>query len=258
MSQPPPLTPHSIVASFRTTMSDPGRPFGSRLKGKFKALYNRMSEPRRPFNENLSTGLWLGFTSACVRLMLTRFLQGVLRLQKAQLWYISTIWVNKFFCSYFMGHQNVLQGAHNFVIKGSNFYTAQNVCSVIMVVMIEILIQFYFKMEFNQQSSSIQNDTLSIPQKPNSSALFTGREDIIEKLKNHFAPQDQGNTQRKYFLLYGMGGIGKTQICLKFVEEMADRYSLLIYWLLKSLRTFLDSPMSFGLMHPLKIQLLWV
>ena len=112
-------------------------------------------------------------------------------------------------------------------------------------------------MEFNQQSN-IQNDTLSIPQKPNSSALFTGREDIIEKLKNHFAPQEQGNTHRKYFLLYGMGGIGKTQICLKFVEEMADRYLLLIYRLLKSLKTFLDSPMSFGLMHPLKIQLLWV
>ena len=122
----------------------------------------------------------------------------------------------------------------------------------------EILIQFFFKMEFNQLSSSIQNDTLSIPQKPNSSALFTGREDILEKLKHHFAPQDQGNTQRTSFLLYGMGGIGKTQICLKFVEEMADRYLLLSYWLLKSLKNIIDSPMSFGLMHPLKIQLLWV
>ena len=29
--------------------------------------------------------------------------------------------------------------------------------------------------------------------------------------------------KRKVFLLYGMGGIGKTQICLKFVEEMYDR-----------------------------------
>ena len=65
-------------------------------------------------------------------------------------------------------------------------------------------------MEFNQQSSSIQNDTLSIPQKPNSRALFTGREDILEKLKHRFAPQDKVNTQRTSFLLYGMGGIGKT------------------------------------------------
>ena len=135
-----------------------------------------------------------------------------------------------------MGHKNALQGAHNFIIKGSNYYGAQNVGSVIMVVIIDLLIQFLMKMEFHQQTSSIQNDILSIPVKPNSSALFTGREDIIEKLKIHFAHQDQGNTQRKYFLLYGMGGIGKTQICLKFVEEMADRYLLSTYWLLESLK----------------------
>ena len=34
----------------------------------------------------------------------------------------------------------------------------------------------------------------------------------------------------KFFVLYGIGGIGKTQICLKFVEEMADRYFLLVCW----------------------------
>ena len=34
-----------------------------------------------------------------------------------------------------------------------------------------------------------------------------------------------------------MGGIGKTQICLKFVEEMTDRYLLLNYWLLKPLKS---------------------
>ena len=40
---------------------------------------------------------------------------------------------------------------------------------------------------------------------------------------DHFAPQNQVDGGRKSFLLYGMGGIGKTQICLKFVEEMAER-----------------------------------
>ena len=89
---------------------------------------------------------------------------------------------------------------------------------------LEILIQFLIKIEIHYHSSSIQNDGFSIPQKPNSSALFTGRMDIIEKLNNHFAPQDEGDKQRRSFLLYGMGGIGKTQICLKFAEEMADRY----------------------------------
>ncbi|KIJ90039.1 hypothetical protein K443DRAFT_15573 [Laccaria amethystina LaAM-08-1] len=157
-------------------MSDPNRPLGSRLKGNFKALYDRFSESRRPPNENLSTGSRRSpeFTSEAMAL-------------------------------------NVLQGAHNFIIKDSNFYIAQN-------------------MEFHQHSSSGQDDVLPVPQKPNSSALFTGREDIIEKLKNHFAPQDQGDKQRKSFLLYGIGGIGKTQICLKFVEEMADRF-FHVFWI---------------------------
>jgi len=136
-----------------------------------------------------------------------------------------------------ISHQNVLPGAHNFVIKSSNLYSAQKVFSVMMVAILQILIQFLIKMEFHQHGSSIDNNALSIPQKPNSSALFTGREEIIGKLKNHFTPQDQGNNQRKSFLLYGMGGIGKTQICLKFVEEMADRYFLFIYWLVKDFRS---------------------
>ena len=83
-----------------------------------------------------------------------------------------------------MEYQNVLLGAHNFVIKGSNLNSAQKLCSVMMVVILEILIQLLIKIEFHH-SSTIQNDSLSIPQKPNSSALFTGHEDIIEKLKDH-------------------------------------------------------------------------
>ena len=79
------------------------------------------------------------------------------------------------------------------------------------------------KIEVHEQANRGQDDTHLVPQRPNSSALFTGREDILERLKNHFAPQDEKNRWRKSFLLYGMGGIGKTQICLKFVEEMDGR-----------------------------------
>ena len=59
---------------------------------------------------------------------------------------------------------------------------------------------------------------------PNPSTRFTGRTEAIAKLKRHFFPDtDDAVQRRKSFLLYGMGGIGKTQICLKFVEEMYDR-----------------------------------
>ncbi|KAF8157989.1 P-loop containing nucleoside triphosphate hydrolase protein, partial [Crassisporium funariophilum] len=65
-----------------------------------------------------------------------------------------------------------------------------------------------------------QNTPDLVSQKPNSSTLFTGRKEVLEQLKHHFAPRL--NRERRLFLLYGMGGIGKTQICLRFAEEMSD------------------------------------
>ena len=61
-----------------------------------------------------------------------------------------------------------------------------------------------------------------IPLMPNPSNRFTGRTEVIAKLKRHFSNTNDSAQKRKLFLLYGMGGIGKTQISLKFVEDMSD------------------------------------
>jgi Cdc6-like AAA superfamily ATPase len=53
-----------------------------------------------------------------------------------------------------------------------------------------------------------------------SSTLFTGRDEYLQKLRDYFGSGIGG--ERKSFLLYGLGGIGKTQMCLKFIEENAD------------------------------------
>src|SRR5277367_5627576 len=55
-----------------------------------------------------------------------------------------------------------------------------------------------------------------------SSPNFTGRRDYLTKLRTFFNAESNGPHRRKSFLLYGMGGIGKTQICLKFTEENSD------------------------------------
>jgi DNA replication protein DnaC len=55
-----------------------------------------------------------------------------------------------------------------------------------------------------------------------SSAIFTGRRDYLAKLRAYFSTEPNEPLRRKSFLLYGMGGIGKTQICLKFTEENSD------------------------------------
>jgi Cdc6-like AAA superfamily ATPase len=55
-----------------------------------------------------------------------------------------------------------------------------------------------------------------------SSTNFTGRRGYLTKLRDFFSAESDGPLRRKSFLLYGMGGIGKTQICLKFTEENED------------------------------------
>jgi hypothetical protein len=55
-----------------------------------------------------------------------------------------------------------------------------------------------------------------------SSANFTGRRNYLTKLRDYFSLKPDEPLRRKSFLLYGMGGIGKTQICLKFTEENSN------------------------------------
>jgi DNA replication protein DnaC len=55
-----------------------------------------------------------------------------------------------------------------------------------------------------------------------SSTNFTGRRVFLTKLRDYFSVKPDEPIRRKSFLLYGMGGIGKTQICLKFAEENSD------------------------------------
>jgi hypothetical protein len=60
----------------------------------------------------------------------------------------------------------------------------------------------------------------SLPPLKLPSASFTGRDEYLQMLKLCFSSSNEG--KRKVFLLHGLGGIGKTQICLKFIEENAD------------------------------------
>ena len=68
---------------------------------------------------------------------------------------------------------------------------------------------------------------IPVLQKPNSSSLFVGRNDVLNKLREIFIHSKL--MSRRSCLLWGIGGIGKTQICLKFIEEMSDRLSH-VFW----------------------------
>ena len=86
------------------------------------------------------------------------------------------------------------------------------------------LINWYLaQINYNTITGNRMTFDAVIPVKPYSSVRFTGRTDVLAKLKEHFtAESDNKFRRRKFFLLYGMGGIGKTQICLRFIEDMTD------------------------------------
>jgi hypothetical protein len=61
---------------------------------------------------------------------------------------------------------------------------------------------------------------------PRLSTMFTGRTDILQRLAKYLNPSISSVTLKKQriFVLYGLGGTGKTQIMAKFVNELGDQY----------------------------------
>ncbi|KAJ7458472.1 hypothetical protein FB451DRAFT_579993 [Mycena latifolia] len=57
---------------------------------------------------------------------------------------------------------------------------------------------------------------------PPPSRIFHGRQQILDKMHKFF---EQDLNQQHIFLLHGLGGAGKTQIALKFIQESSSRFS---------------------------------
>jgi primosomal protein N' len=59
-----------------------------------------------------------------------------------------------------------------------------------------------------------------------SSNYFTGRKLYAEDMKEAFnAPRSHSMSHRqKIFVIYGLGGSGKTQFCLKYIEDNKSRF----------------------------------
>ncbi|KAK3372475.1 hypothetical protein B0H63DRAFT_401255, partial [Podospora didyma] len=55
---------------------------------------------------------------------------------------------------------------------------------------------------------------------------FTGRADIVSRICSFFSPRGPGGGSQREFLLYGMGGAGKSEIALKVAEMLTDQHVL--------------------------------
>ena len=51
--------------------------------------------------------------------------------------------------------------------------------------------------------------------------VFTGRADILSQLDEYFCPSPTSfdSEEQRVFVLYGLGGAGKSQIAFKFVKQ---------------------------------------
>lgn len=60
----------------------------------------------------------------------------------------------------------------------------------------------------------------------NVSAYFTGGDDVLYELREKCLPLEEVSAQKQQrrFILYGLGGSGKTQMALKFASYHQERY----------------------------------
>ena len=74
-----------------------------------------------------------------------------------------------------------------------------------------------------RRSEQARNKFFWIPQAV--SSIFTGREGIAALVKDAFwcLKQDSHAMQQKRFIIYGIGGSGKTQFCSKFAQDHRER-----------------------------------
>ena len=57
------------------------------------------------------------------------------------------------------------------------------------------------------------------------SRLYTGREELGERLAQAFSFDASSNAQQqRTFVIIGRGGTGKSEVCLKFAEVHRDQY----------------------------------
>lgn len=72
------------------------------------------------------------------------------------------------------------------------------------------------------EPADIGNEHYVVPRQVNPN--FTGRKDICQKLIDSLTPgrHRRAGTQRRY-VLYGIGGAGKTQIAAKFTQDCRNR-----------------------------------
>ena len=67
-----------------------------------------------------------------------------------------------------------------------------------------------------------QNEHYLLPRDPTS--LFTGRQRLLDEMRNVYFPTTSVSISgQKRYVVHGLGGVGKTELCLKFAEQFREK-----------------------------------
>ncbi|QRV92201.1 kinesin light chain [Ceratobasidium sp. AG-Ba] len=103
---------------------------------------------------------------------------------------------------------------------------AQNVDSVVSAVKERRLAIEGWRIDGELQPASAPIPSIEYTSCPNPTAVFTGRQDIIQQITHCIS---NGDSQRCVFVLHGLGGAGKTQLALKTAEQSATMWTDVVF-----------------------------
>jgi tetratricopeptide (TPR) repeat protein/cellulose biosynthesis protein BcsQ len=89
----------------------------------------------------------------------------------------------------------------------------------------------------SRPASRYPGDTPKIDEAPTPNKLFTGREEDLRKLREQL--RDYGTAARPV-ALQGLGGVGKTQVALEYVNRFRTDYDL-VFWISSGQPQFIDA-----------------
>ena len=110
-----------------------------------------------------------------------------------------------------MSRAHIFSDARGTAVSGGTFHSAETVSGTVRYPLrtskLEADGEDLWQIHINNQHSNRAMSDGVIPLMPNPSNRFTGRTEVIAKLKAHFSNEDGSAMKRKFFLLHGMGGI---------------------------------------------------
>ncbi|KAH6851250.1 hypothetical protein B0I37DRAFT_131949 [Chaetomium sp. MPI-CAGE-AT-0009] len=106
----------------------------------------------------------------------------------------------------------------------------------------------HLEQPYRSQDIRSRGDTIPFHIPEETSPTFVGREDMLRTLRSAFFPGDRPTTRRgrKSFVVFGMGGSGKTELCSKFATDNKTEYTAVFTIRAASPETVKESYCSIG------------